>query len=447
MKSIRLFLITVLFSTIAVVIFIAMLVGYRGSLRQAENLFEKELEKKYLLIDQLLIYFDGQKTLVADRRNPLAAHHNFLYQVLNRDGKIILQSPELGKNILTPLENGSSDFNFDGKRWHARTHEATQLPLWIMVAEEDALRYRLADAIIVDILKPILIGLSLIVVLIWTVIHSGFKPVKRLSQAIYQKSASDLSAIHIDQTPDELKLISQSVNDLFKRITESFEREKRFTADAAHEMRNPITALKIHIDNLLEETPEKSDSLLKIKQAIDRLSNLVEQLLILHRMSPEQYAASFVQVDLYEIAQDVIQDLYPRIDKKQQTVELYGEPCLMKADPFGMEILLKNLIDNANKYTPEQGRISITLKNHPDICLTVEDSGEGIPADEQIRVMDRFYRVGGDRHSSKVIGSGLGMSIVKHIAELHHATIQLGTSSLGGLMIEIHFPETRRASA
>lgn len=452
MKSIRIFLIAVLFSTMVIIMFIAMLIGYQRSLEQANALFEMELQEKYHLISVLLKQRNTDKAVlsIASSTTNSDQPYQTLFQVADTQGKVVMQSSELGSHLLLPAVDGITNFNFDGRRWHALVKKADALPYRILVAEQDDVRFRLADALIVDILKPILIGLFCIVLLVWLVVEAGFKPITQLTLAIREKSVSDLSAIPTENIPTELQAISISVNDLFARLTNAFEREKRFTADAAHEMRNPITALKIHIDNLLEEIPEKSESLLKIKEAINRLSNLVEQMLVLHRMSPDQYLANFACISLSTVIQDVIAELYPTIEKKSQTIELEGDSGSIQADLFGIEVLLKNLIGNASKYTPEQGLIRVQLMDNTpavgDVTLIVEDSGVGIPEAERQRVFDRFYRVGGDRHNSHTLGSGLGLSIVRHIAELHQAHWQLTTSSLGGLKVEICFPSQRRCN-
>jgi len=453
MKSIRLYLIAALFSSIAIVIFIAMLVGYQRSLKQANSLFEHDLEDKYQLISHLLLHFQDEKNTVHNIDNDLDHLKKFsaLYQVIDKNGQVVLQSGDLGELPLTQLTNGTTDFNFNGRRWHALVKQPEYLPYRIMVAEQDDLRYWLADSIIVDILRPIIIGLFFIVLLVWFIIHAGFKPIEQLTKSIREKSASDLSTIPSKNIPAELHAISKSVNELFVRLTSSFDREKRFTSDAAHEMRNPITALKIHIDNLLEEMPEKSEPLLKIKQAIDRLSSLVEQMLVLHRMSPDQYIANFSCINLRTVTQEVIAEIYPDIEKKSQSIEFEGKDCSINADLFGIEVLIKNLIGNASKYTPKQGRIRVSLSadeaSHEGVILSIEDSGCGIPDTEKQRVFDRFYRVGGDRHHSKTIGSGLGLSIVKHIADLHQATLDLATSEWGGLCVTVHFPRQRSCTS
>lgn len=448
MKSIRLFLVSVLFSVVAVVMFVAMLIGYQRSLHQAEMLVEEELGEKYRLINQLLFHFDQTPVNNDIALTDNLAQKHSLYQVVTQDGRVVLQSGNFGTQPLTELKEGLRRFNHNQYRWHGYIKQASDLPFWIIVAERDDARFTLADAVIVDILKPMLAGLAFIIILVWIVVRSGFRPVEELAALIHEKSASDLSLIAMDAIPAELVPISNSVNDLFRRLTTSFEREKRFTADAAHEMRNPITALKIHVDNLLEELPEKKTSLLIIKQAIDRLNNLVEQMLVLHRMSPDQYMANFSDIDLVLVTREVIAEMYDSIARKSQQIELEGESCSLHADLFGIEILLKNLIDNASKYTPEQGRIRIRIAQVSETdrkgCrLIVEDSGSGIPPQEYAQVFNRFYRVGGDRHASGTPGSGLGLSIVRHIVDLHKGSINLQSSALGGLAIDIFFPDSR----
>jgi len=172
------------------------------------------------------------------------------------------------------------------------------------------------------------------------------------------------------------------------------------------------------------------------------MNHLVEQILALYRTMPDQFMANFTELDLHALARDVISNNYSEFARKEQQIELVGSSSNIVGDRFALETLLQNLLSNAGKYTPNRGRVQITVKpNDHGIMLKVEDSGTGIAPDEYDRVFERFYRIGGDCHASDQPGCGLGLAIVRHIAELHNAGITLGPSSFeSGLSVCIEFP-------
>lgn len=465
MKSIRTFLVIVLISTITLIMFLAALRGYQASVSQAERLFDAELMEELHLIGKLV---DDQ----ISRRQPHNGNYRIdpqpylhltvfdeqyevetAFQIWNERGELLLKSatapayPLTGlpsnSSTATELRAGFSDINYQGYRWRALTDFNNTTRLWIVVAERHDIRYALADSIILESLLPLIIALPVLALLTWAVVSFGLKPLRTLAGAISEKEATDLSPLSTQQIPSELIVLTHSVNELFRRLAASFEREKRFTADAAHELRNPLAALKIHAANLLAEAhtgSAPSDTLLQLNRGIDRLSRLVEQLLTLNRMAPDHYLAQMSNFDLYATAQKVIQDLYPDLQKKSQTIELSGESATLYGDIFGIEILLQNLIGNASKYCPHGARIAVHVDRENDApVLRVVDSGPGIPEHERSRVFERFYRIGGDRHASNTTGSGLGLSIVRQIAELHRAHIELVTPPQGGLEVIMRF--------
>jgi len=219
-------------------------------------------------------------------------------------------------------------------------------------------------------------------------------------------------------------------------------RERRFSADAAHELRTPISAIKVHLHNLEKELPEHRASIELLDRDLGRLSHLVEQIMLLYRTTPEHYLANMQAVDLRSLAQSVIGDLYPDIEKKHQVISLNGTSQTITGDEASLVILLRNLILNASKYSPEKASIEVQVgRTDFGVWLAVQDTGPGIPLAEISRVLDRFYRVGGDRHDSDVEGCGLGLAIVKHIADLHYANLHIENNADGpGLLVGITFP-------
>jgi two-component system sensor histidine kinase QseC len=234
-----------------------------------------------------------------------------------------------------------------------------------------------------------------------------------------------------------------TTNALLARLDHAFQREQRFSADAAHELRTPISALKIQVHNLQQSGNIKDETLSSLSAGIDRMAHVIEQILALYRHSPDQALVTLSPIELCRVAQDVIANLYDSIEAKQQQISLEGSThCQILGNRFALETLLENLILNANKYTPNESEIILTISNKNNlVTVTLEDSGSGINEADYERVFERFYRANGDQHDSGYEGCGLGLSIVKHIVSIHHGTISLSRSEhLGGLKTIIQFP-------
>ena len=238
-----------------------------------------------------------------------------------------------------------------------------------------------------------------------------------------------------------------AVNGLLQRLEQSLGRERRLTADAAHELRTPIAALKVHLHNLAGRLPADDPVLLRLHADTARLEHLIAQILLLYRMAPDQYQARMEPLDLTELAREQIAAHYPQFEHKQQDVRLEGERQILVGDRFALATLLQNLLVNANRYTPVGGHIRVSSGPLPGggALLQVSDSGPGLPAAEHERVFDRFYRRVGARHNDPA-GSGLGLSIARLVADLHGATIRFGASPFEtGLTVSVEFPARRNA--
>jgi two-component system sensor histidine kinase QseC len=174
------------------------------------------------------------------------------------------------------------------------------------------------------------------------------------------------------------------------------------------------------------------------------MEHSVEQVLMLYRTAPDQFGANFEHVDIVALARKVIADIYPQLEAQQQQIEMAGEHALVQGDSFAITTLLTNLIQNASKFSGEGGRIRVKLESPANsVILTVEDNGPGIPADQYDKVFERFYRIGSDRRETEVEGSGIGLAIVRHVADIHKADIKLGPSEFTtGLAVTIAFPKS-----
>ena len=434
MNSIRRFLVIVLLATITLINFLAALHGYRTSMVEAERLFDRQLQD----IARVLAASTGTAELDSSTR---ADARSISFQVW-QSGQLMTASGNSPHEPLAPFEAGFHDVNFNSYRWRAYVRNEPRYDRWLIVAERIDVRFQLAESVIIQSLLPIILGLPIEGLLIWLIVGRGLRPLRDLATEMADKRSDDLSSLSESERPQELEVLSESINALLRRLEAAFEREKRFAADAAHELRTPLSVLKVQLHNLLRDVPADAERLQSLQAAVERMSHSVEQVLMLYRMTPDQFAAKFVQLDLASLARQVIAELYPQIEERDQQIELLGEHALMSGDAFALRTLLMNLLDNASKYSGQGGEIRVQVKATPDaVMLTVADSGPGIPAAEREQVFERFYRVGGDRHNSGIIGSGLGLAIVRHIAEMHQAEIALADSGLGaGLAVLINFP-------
>jgi two-component system sensor histidine kinase QseC len=317
-----------------------------------------------------------------------------------------------------------------------------QSGLWLLVAERIDIRIELIDKIILGALLPIVISLPIIAAIVWLVVGNGLSLVGQLAGELRSKRADDLTRLRTSDPPIELAPVIDAINDLLRRLDDSIKRERRFSSDAAHELRTPLSAIKVHVHNLKQQLPEQTPALQTLDRDLNRLGHLIEQILLLYRTAPEQYQTKMQPIDLRKLAQSVIGDLYEEIDRKQQTISLEGTSQTIVGDEASLVILMNNLIQNASKYSPQGASITVSVAREDlGIWLGIRDSGPGIPLTEISQVFDRFHRVGGDRHASEVDGVGLGLSIVKHIAELHHANISLqNNENAPGLTVSLLFP-------
>jgi two-component system sensor histidine kinase QseC len=435
MSSIRRFLVVVLLATITLVNFLAALHGYRTSMAEAERLFDAQLAD---IASVLEVTTAG----ATPTEGAGSGTGGITFQVW-RGELLVERSGDAPAGPIAPLEPGYSDVNFAGFRWRAFSRYVERDDRWLIVAERMDVRFTLAESVILESILPIILGLPLEGLLIWIIVGRGLRPLRDLASEMARKRSEDLSPISDREPPQELAVLVQSVNDLLRRLAASFEREKRFAADAAHELRTPISVLNVQLHNLLRDSGGDDPQVKSLQKAVERMGHSVEQVLMLYRTTPDQFAANFVQFDLVGEARQLIADLYPQFEGKNQTIELVGEKTPLRGDVFGIQTLLKNLIENASKYSGEGAEIRVCVEQaDAAVVLTVEDSGEGIPVDLHDRVFERFYRVGADRHDSGVTGSGIGLAIVQHIADIHGASISLGESGFDtGLAVTVTFPD------
>lgn len=449
--SIRRYLVLMLLSIITLVIFVSAIQGYKASMSKAESLFDGEL----VSLAQVISAVELPKGVVKHKITS-----NFAYQVL-MDENVVTRSDNAPKIVINELSNGFKNANFLGKRWRTYTEQISGKSsenYWVIIAQPMTQRFDLAEGIILSAVTPIILIMPLLALIISLAVRQGLKPLTFLTRALKNKKANDLSQLSVTTTK-ELAPVTATLNELFLRLSSAFEREKQFASNAAHELRTPLSVLKINVHNLQQsfndaklfqhdkntnQTPALPFE--QLEQSVDRMAHVVDQILTLNRTNPEQMLAESETLNLQTLLQECISELYPYIASRGHEIELKSEPMTIMGNRFAIGILLKNLLGNAAKYTPDNGHILVTCQaNKNSIVLRVEDSGPGIAPEEYARVFDRFYRVGGDSHNSKIFGCGLGLSIVKHIVELHQAKINLSRSkALSGLCVDVVFVSDRK---
>jgi two-component system sensor histidine kinase QseC len=441
MTSIRRFMVIVLLASITLLNFLAALHGYRASMEKSHQLFDKQLAGvAELLVNSGMVQYIPANTLEV----VVAKSDGIAYQIWKDKHTLIQRSETLPAQQIVTLETGYSYTNYNGYRWRTFVSQPFSSKLWIVVAERTDVRYALAEEVVLSSVIPIVAELPLIGLLIWLVIGWGLKPINRLAAELRNKDPQDLQPLSEENVVDELSVLVESSNELLNRLQQSFERERRFSSDAAHELRTPISALKIHLYNLKAVIPEDNESYLSMDTSIKKMSHMIEQMLILYRTVPEQYVNNFQRVDVYALVQTQIIEQYNSFSNKQQTIELEGEPFDITADIFSINILLKNLLDNASKYTPAGGNILLAVKQQGDnAILTIDDSGRGIAEALYGKVFERYYRIN-EKKAVDTLGSGLGFSIMHHILDLHNGDIILDKSCFAtGLKVTIILPLNR----
>ncbi|MDF2690445.1 MAG: qseC [Gammaproteobacteria bacterium] len=285
----------------------------------------------------------------------------------------------------------------------------------------------------------VFIALALLLTL---VIQIGLNPLSRLTKEISERGPSHLSALNTREIPVEIEPLVRSLNRLFQQLSETLAREKQFTADAAHELRTPLAAVKTQVEVALREKDENQrDRILNnIVIGTNRITHIVDQLLTLSRLESTVKLPYPTKLDLNKLTSSIVAELALSAISKQIEIELFAPDTemLITGDQMLIGILLRNLIDNAIRYTPAHGKVLVILSQTADsICLQVVDNGQGLPEELHYRLFDRFFRQIG----TQVEGSGLGLPITREIVRLHHANIQAKKPEQGcGLEMRVDFP-------
>jgi len=433
MTSIRRRLLLGLLAVVLCAGLIAAFGVYLQARREANELFDYQLKQMALsLRDQTFNPF-------ATAEPPeLGEEFDFVIQVWGRDGARLYYShphPALPNRARLGYETLATP---DGL-W--RVFSLQQRGLTFQVAQPMSVRNELAATAALRTLTPFLLLLPALGLLVWITVGRGLRPLEAMARAVKARTPMALHPLPESGVPLEIQPLVESLNDLLHRLDRTLGAQRQFVADAAHELRTPLTALRLQIQ-LAERAAtaeERTAAFATVKEGLTRAAHLVDQLLTLARQEPDVAERPLETVDLDGLAREVIAEYMLLATSK--TIDLgmaRSEAVTINGDRDGLRVMLGNLVDNAVRYTPDGGKIDVSVfAGAEGIVVEVADNGPGIAAADHARVFDRFYR-GAEKGMP---GSGLGLAIVKNIAERHHARVILaGGLDNRGLAVRVIFP-------
>ena len=362
------------------------------------------------------------------------------FQIWERGDVLRLHSANAPQERLSPREEGFSRVTIGGKGWRVFSTWDAKRRFLVQVGERDEARGEIAASVARNLLVPLAFALPALGLFAWLSIARALKPLRALGQQVEAREPDNLGALAAEDAPAEVVPLVRSLDALFGRVGRLIERERRLTADAAHELRTPLAALKVQAQVALgaAEDDARRRALENVVAGCDRGARVVEQLLTLARLESDQPRQRPEPCDLRTLARQTIAELAPAALARKVEIELAeGGPVPIEGYPELVAVLLRNLVDNAVRYGPAGGTVRVEATG---ASITVTDEGPGIPPQERDKVGQRFYRILG----SEASGSGLGLSIVQRITAIHGAKLALGEGPDGkGLRATVAFPAAK----
>ena len=438
-RSIKRFLLITITLAILVIYGFISFVSYWVSKEELDELYDSNLLQvagaiaaQHLAIqDATHLYVNNQVGM----GTKIEGEEEFYVRVLAQDGTALYVShPQVKVPFSSAI--GFSTQKYLGKKWRFYTINARKET--IQVAQSLNLRAITIKETALSLMASQLLFIPILVMLIFIAINKALSPILGLSGEIQQRKSHDLAPISVDKIPIEIKPLVHSLNSFMSRVSDMVEILKRFTSDAAHELRTPITALRLQLAVIeqAESKAERAAGISSLKGGIDRSEQLVSQLLEFARIEPNHLAREILPITLLSLIKECVEALFPLAHAKSIDLGLNTTAELIT---FGVrqevKVLINNILDNAIRYTSNHGKIDISLLlEGTNIVLEVTDSGPGISSVDLDHVFERFYR----GENKDAIGSGLGLSIVKEIATQHGAIVELINLN-PGLRFRVYF--------
>lgn len=453
---------------IAVLIVVLLPLGlfsYTRTLNETQELLDGRLTQSARTLDVLIqqagsdvLRSPGQGTLVvpvvgrvAEKLEVHAHTHelNVGYQVFDMQHRMRLATANLAQLPVpqTPVA-GFESRQFHGVSWRIFTLVDSAAGVVIRMGERDQGRHDIAHALSLDLGLPQLFGLPLLALLVGWAVGRGLRPLERLTLALASRSPGSRQPIQLERAPQELQPVVDALNRQFERLEDALERERRFSADVAHELRTPLASTMIHLDGAMstDVPPNTRAALVSAQAGLARLARRIEQLLALARLEEGAAAGQRSEVNLVDVAMNVIDELAPLLGESGVDFAFTEHDPVLQIQGYeaALAALLRNLIENAMHHVPAGGHVQLSLERYANnAVIEVTDNGPGIPADRRASVFARFHR----EVSSSGDGYGLGLSIVQRAAQLHDATIELLDAPSGrGLRVRVAIPVSAAVS-
>jgi two-component system sensor histidine kinase QseC len=446
LKSLQARLLALLLSAVTVVWLGAAAFTWQDTRHELDELLDSHLaQAAALLVVQQVNTDHDDDDPVADAPSLHKYAPKVAFQVFH-EGQLVTRSANAGLTPMTRKSNGFSTVMLNDAQWRVFATQGGESDVQVYVGEQTETRDDILGAVLSGVLLPLGVALPLLALLLWWAVRHGLSPLRQLSQALGRRQPQALAPLVLTDVPTEMEPLLHALNGLLGRIEAMVASERRFTADAAHELRTPIAAIRAQAQVALgagNDAAQRDHALQFTLAGCDRATRLVEQLLTLSRLeatpSPGAAPPLNTAVDLSALTRRICADLAPAALQRQQELVLDAPTvCLVTGDDVLLGVLVRNLIDNALRYSPPgaTAQVSVTTRSdQPE--LQVNDSGPGMTPADIARLGERFYRVLGNEQP----GSGLGWSIVRRISAVVGARIGVSRSAdLGGLCVTVTWP-------
>ena len=434
---------TLIFTILVLVTWlISSFVAWKQTTDNVDEMFDTQL----MLFAKRLVTLDLDELKASERiaHTPKKFKHGHIdddvltFAVYTPEGKMVLHDGDNGQYIPYSYRREGFDdgyLNGDNDKWRFIWLTSADKKYRVVVGQEWEYREDMALAIVTAQLVPWLVALPLMLLILIVLLSLELKPLKKLAQALRLRDPESEEPLSLKGIPGEVRPLVESLNQLFTRIHTTMVRERRFTSDAAHELRSPLTALKVQTEvaQLSDDDPQsRQKALMQMQAGIDRATRLVDQLLTLSRLDSLNNLQDVADISLEELLQSAVMDIYHPAQQAHIDVRLQINAHDVKrtGQPLLLSLMVRNLLDNAIRYSPQGSVVDVTLNNH---CFSVKDNGPGVAPEVLLHIGERFYRPPGQNAT----GSGLGLSIVRRIATLHGMSVSFANAAEGGFEAKI----------